>query len=104
MFEHTQVTGTPDNWIALPAGYQPGGSYERIATGESETITMLREVTRIMGKLPKHSADRPAKLVVSYSPALADSSAAVRTELDRVRKSGEKVGVYCTETYDAHKR
>lgn len=104
MFEHTQVTGSPDNWIALPKGYQPGGTYERIAIGETEAVAMLGEVTRIVGKLPKHPANRPAKLIVSYSPALADSSAAVRNHLDRVRRDGEKVGVFCAETYDARKR
>lgn len=103
MFEHTQVTGQADDWIALPDGYRPGGSYERTAIGAKDALKMFKEVNKLIGKLPKHSKDAPAKLIVRYSPALL-TDGGIKREIDQIKRSGEKVGVHCTETYDARKR
>ncbi|WP_329518623.1 hypothetical protein [Spirillospora sp. NBC_01491] len=102
MFEHTQVTGIADDWIALPDGYQPGqGSYERVAIGVKEATKMFGEVKRLIGSLPTHPKDAPAKLIVRYSPVLTSS---IGREIDATKKNGPKVGVFCVETFDATQR
>lgn len=107
MFDNARRLGIPDSWIALPSGYSAGvGTYERVATGASQSLKMLREVNGFLGKLPRHR-DTAAILIVSYPEELLSDSRHgrdIKREIDAINKKGPKVGVRCTTTEDVRRR
>jgi hypothetical protein len=103
MFDHTRITGTPDLWIALPDGYEPGSGYKRTATGTKAALEMFREVNRIIEKLTPRPADQTnARLIIGYSPVLLDDRT-IKAEVERIQRNGEHYGVLAEPTHDARK-
>src|SRR5207245_682572 len=87
MFEHVKVTGRSDGWIALPDGYIPGGTYERVAIGSKQALAMFKAANDIIRTLPRQPASDPTNLIVSYSPVLLDDRQ-IKREIDAISRDG----------------
>lgn len=98
MIDHqkARITGVPVEWVAVPDGYRPHGEPDRVATGNSEALAMLRDAVKEMGNLPPVGYGE-CVFRVAYSPVFADDGS-IRREIDALRRDGEKYGVQCFPT------